>query len=904
MILLPINIDNKYDHLIDFESQREINDSFIIKSNGQGSIFDFYHKFEINHNINVGNTNIPQLGGILLISGSSKQNKFLHINAIKTEQIEGNYNVYITLSEQQQGQGVTNDGDAIKYNNLSLTYNNINTATTVSVTFEYAGNTKCVIFHLVPANQIWKAVIDSGSESTQIKVFSPTGEGNRIDISSYIWGLRGFKENDITHYRLNNNDIIQVEKRGNNFNRTLYKSIYYIKKAISNNEIAPESLVPQRCGQTFNDPIRMFTLTSDFTNDAFRENYVKLGNLKIASFGGVELPNIKLNGHSVPADKVGDNYYYRKYMGEFCHHILDYIKTAANANDTRKYLSLYVLVPNVYSTQKIRKNLDCIIEAIENILAQQENKYISGFSITAVSESDASIIGSIGQLNEKPTNSNCLIMDAGKGTLDFSLVNIDEQDKFTNISKNGIIGAAAAINYGFILDLLCAYYKEIGITLSKDELKEKIENGILGRGNSAVAGAGAGDVALLNKLMNAVDNYKIRYSTLQPANDTHITTVSNAQDNSFSLAAFTQWIESSRCKIHDNYVKGIMNEIVGNCIDKIDKSTKINKTEINYVLYAGRGFLYKDFKKAMHKALKEQYSAIKEIQMDNAPFDTDLLKTMCLDIASVIDEGRYNPYSFPEEQPVTEDNQSNFITAIKKFIPSSIKDIFGVNDNDGMKPKKVVNEPRKNYKEIKIEVRPNSKLQIGATYYDLRNFAEGDASLFISNENIYLRDSQGNVRIITEIQSNDRVNALVFPSLFPDVNAQTAIYMPNPVIATEPVNNSTVNSGTTQPVNNSGATQPANNSGTTQPVNNSGATQPVNNSGATQPANNSGTTQPANNSSATQPVNNSGATQPVNNSSATQPVNNSGTTQPANNSGTKKNVGNNDFSDLDDFFGN
>ena len=545
MLLLPINIDNRHDHLIDFESKRKVNDSFIIKTNGQGSIFDFYHNFHINSNISIDGAYKGELG-ILLISGSSKVNEFLYINDIQIEKINGNYNVSITLSKTQTHQGVINDNSAIRYNDPSLEYTGIDTATTVSVTFKYEGMAKCVIFHLAPADQIWKAAIDSGSESTQIKVFPPTGEGNRIDIASYIWALRGFRESDINYFRKENNDIIQVEKRDNEFNRTLYKSIYYIKKAICGNDIAPESLVPQNCGQTFNDPIRMFTLSSDFTNANFRNSYVKLGNLKIASFGGVELPNIMLNGHSVPADKVGDNYYYRKYMGEFCHHILDYIRTAAGTGATPKYLSLYVLVPNVYSAQKIRKNLDCIIEAMESILAHEGNdfeKYFGGFSITAVSESDASLIGSIDKLVNKPVNSNCLIMDAGKGTLDYSLVNIDEKGQFRNISKNGIIGAAAAINYGFILDLLCAYYKEIGIALSEEQLGEKIEKGILGRGNNIFAGAG--DVALLNKLMNAVDNYKIRYGTLMPANDTQDTTP-NDQDNSFSLAAFTEWIENNK----------------------------------------------------------------------------------------------------------------------------------------------------------------------------------------------------------------------------------------------------------------------------------------------------------------------------------------------------------------------
>ena len=79
MKLLPITIDNKYDYFVDFESNRSVQDAFIIKkSDGSSPIFEFYSKFDPDYTPNIKGENSTKLG-ILLLTDDEKSYKVLKL---------------------------------------------------------------------------------------------------------------------------------------------------------------------------------------------------------------------------------------------------------------------------------------------------------------------------------------------------------------------------------------------------------------------------------------------------------------------------------------------------------------------------------------------------------------------------------------------------------------------------------------------------------------------------------------------------------------------------------------------------------------------------------------------------------------------------------------------------------
>ena len=802
MKLLPITIDNKYDYYVDFESERndvdseKVQDAFIIKkADNNGDIFEFYPQLDLNITPSVKGKNRTELGILLLTDNATNNTRGYKVIHISNLTIDNNYHLTIDLCDNE-----TTDGNVAGFNhnniirdNFKFCYQNLVAATTLIVTFRYDNKKVDCRFHLAPPSQIWKAVIDSGSEATQIKVFTPDNNGEHLQLLSNIAALRNFDDKGITDLYKNGGGFIQAEGSFPNINKNLYKSIYYVKKNITTNDIKNiknDTLVRNQGNIKYDEPLMMLTRNSDLEYLAFRDNYIKLRNLKIASYGNLDLPKIEVdNGAYIKATDVGDNFYYRKYMSEYCYHILKHITTIkAQGDETPSYLSLYVLVPNIYSITKIRKNLDCIVKSMNKILSKEGEdfgKYISGFSITAVSESDASLIGAVSSnpgldLRDK----NCLIMDAGKGTLDFSVIHIDNDNNFKSLTKNGIIGASAAINYGFILDLLSAYYSQENQELTRAKLNEIISKGILGRENNKENFAGAGDVALLKKLMDAVDDYKIHYDE-KGATPLRNNNSGNANDNSFSLASFIEWIKKTRYKVPNVYVNGIINDIVKSTIEKIGDSNTIDK-----VLYAGRGFLFSELKTRMHDALKIKFKNIEEVGVNVQ--DTSTLKTMCLNISSVIDNGKYNPYDALITNTITTTDKietekkenidvselGRYVSGLKSSYEKYIKPNFEkLRSQLIINHKKEEQQVRRVYKYLRICTTGIDKLQINTTLYQLPQNIDQWVKLFISNDNIYIQ-SGNDTYILGESIAGASNDPLLFPSLFPDVSNTADIYIP------------------------------------------------------------------------------------------------------------------------------
>ena len=176
-------------------------------------------------------------------------------------------------------------------------------------------------------------------------------------------------------------------------------------------------------------------------------------------------------------------------------------------------------MPNVYSSKMVQEFLNYIREDVRELIKSGNDKFeeVKGFSVNAISESDASFIGAVknnilclaeDQNTQEIADGKYLIMDAGKGTLDFSIIEKKKEngkDIFYGVMQDGIIGASATISYGFMLDLIEEYKRVHHLDI---ELKKFISDIIL-----------EGDTYFINEILSYVDKYKIKYSSLEQNND-------------------------------------------------------------------------------------------------------------------------------------------------------------------------------------------------------------------------------------------------------------------------------------------------------------------------------------------------------------------------------------------------
>ena len=208
-----------------------------------------------------------------------------------------------------------------------------------------------LIAYLAPANQIRNAVIDCGSEATQGAVFR-SGEPHTVNrgiplLRQLINRLAG-EVNDLGMY-------VQAEDDGNNL--FLYKSNFFAKKEITDDEISDDKILPspeRKESESEDSILRMCTTLDDL--EKIKKSHIQLYNMKISAFGGVELPFIDWDGVDVAIDQVGNNFFYRKYILQFLNQIVTiFCHPSHQRNDSpARILCLNVLVPNVYTPSIIQ----------------------------------------------------------------------------------------------------------------------------------------------------------------------------------------------------------------------------------------------------------------------------------------------------------------------------------------------------------------------------------------------------------------------------------------------------------------------------------------------------------------------------------------------------------------------
>src|SRR5690606_34189157 len=116
----------------------------------------------------------------------------------------------------------------------------------------------------------------------------------------------------------------------------------------------------------------------------------------------------------------------------------------------QRMIRFVLLVPNIYDHQDIR-NTQLLLDLIFEDFATKEYKgKILAWEVLTISESDASFLGYINKSDVYiQKDSDYIIIDAGKGTTDFSIIRTGKDNIF-NIKpsyRNGFAGAGNMITF-------------------------------------------------------------------------------------------------------------------------------------------------------------------------------------------------------------------------------------------------------------------------------------------------------------------------------------------------------------------------------------------------------------------------------------------------------------------------
>lgn len=572
------------------------------------------------------------------------------IAIINTEQHEGTNILEVTLGRKNNKNASVNYVEYIRERNeyvcsmrkpdandtwevkFKLTLDDKNVGSTISIFLHYASN-------------IYDAIVDFGSEASQACWYKD-GIKRNINITKSI---NCVSNGGTTSYK----NYVQFESD------TLYKSIYYFKKKIGIEELMPWP-------DYSSDLLKFLVPTTEEVKDLYKD-YFQLPNTKLAQFDIDRLARMTVtaDGEDVSLNELGIE---RTLMNNIVMQTLLSIQSSSKSNKDGVYVVLNILMPNVYpihlTSQKLNQLAEDIHSLITNEFTKEKFKNIKAVELRSVSESDASLLGyaqSI-QNNKKALKSGYyLIMDAGKGTLDFSLVEVSEEMGYVNKSRAGIVGAGNAITYGLIIGLVNDYLSEMatGYVEESDNERQKmirlfIFNNILGGKRAGEEGIVI-DVARLQKFNQAVERYKIVYNGLYGKAPRIMTDEDQERSEDFSklsLKDFTDWINvlsdnnemltKESCGYVSTEIENIVFEAIRqmgnvvNCLNQTDKSI----STVKYVIFTGRGFLMKEFRDLMKKHLISNKIVVENETIEVIPLEH--MKSGCLDINQLLTGGQYD----------------------------------------------------------------------------------------------------------------------------------------------------------------------------------------------------------------------------------------------------------------------
>lgn len=628
--------------------------------------------------------------------------------------------------------------------------------------------TSSFIINVAPSANIFDAVLDFGSEASQVLVYWRGNDKIGNNLFPIYSGFKKYFGEDAT----NDDEVLQYEHKNN----SLYKSHFFIPKVIDTSVTYNPAACPK--------DIQLMKFYTPLTEmDELRTEYVTLHNVKIAAYGGVKPPQVKsATGNVIPVKGFQKNYFYRASVNSFVYQILEAVADDMQAPQPR-FVVLYALVPNVYSQSEVSAYLNALRGDAQAMIDsdQRLKDVIKGISISSVSESDASFLGF---LSACPVESNTLvkgeylIMDAGKGTLDFSIIDFDQNrtQSVKGVYRSGIVGAGNAITYAFLLAILAQIYSGVGgIEADREALIAAfIKNKVHGS-----------DECEVYKLMSLVEQYKRLYNDNALKNDW--ISVFKSKNTELELTGLINSLNENIKNLSklqdDSIIEAMMEKIADDAIAKLAYHRVDNMKQ---VIFTGRGFMMKSFKDKMMEKLKalDGYSDLKEITIDEKSAS---MKSICLFLLPYLIQDRYDGLMVGSPDILhhgdaaltkPQDKVEKRYKPKKKKGKSWSKVFASFLGDNGASGGDIYLQADNNYiNGVELSAKTTlDKIMISGNFYQLKNMQQGKLKVFFDGETFLARQES---RLLSFSPSVDIQQRMAYESMFPYAECDGDIPIPH-----------------------------------------------------------------------------------------------------------------------------
>lgn len=437
-----------------------------------------------------------------------------------------------------------------------------------------------VKIHLYKGNNVVKSyAVDFGSEASQI---GGLGTNNYVDLIDKFLSFHPQKPQRGQYWQTDAGD------------RHLYKSVFFLDRKPGDTHFAD---APNFAEDAFVKPLMP-------RDKSISDRLELLPNLKLMEIGQsafqfdgefkfTEKTDIDDSNRRTLGEPGMRAYVLRLILSNFLHCILKDVSDL----DSNVCLRLVLMVPNVYHQSQINR----IVRGLYKDYCTIEQKDIypkcKGIEIQVVSESDASFMGIRNQLPEREridaSQGYFLIIDAGKGTTDFSILQQQENlNKFNSCFRDGIPASGNILTYAFF-EALHAYFWNHGILNLNVCIRDAQKSELL-------------------RFMDLLEQFKIRYKEDADTNMGSFKPEKNNLTDSgeLSLVRINTYLETllkNNKSIPGS--KHFVDEKVQMLVNGLKESMPDFITEKNIqfkqVILAGRGLLFKPFKDAIVAMLEE-----------------------------------------------------------------------------------------------------------------------------------------------------------------------------------------------------------------------------------------------------------------------------------------------------------
>lgn len=470
--------------------------------------------------------------------------------------------------------------------------------------------------------EVVTAALDFGSEASQIKF---KDDKETLNVREAFCDLTKIDRNE-EHWQGRPSDDPEKKR--------LYKSIYHI-----HTEPAPTFFgdLPMNNGK------RTFIQTLlPVTHDDF-SHLILLPNLKLIELLRYNISAVDVNfgaesnTNLIPRSKETldngelQNAILRQIICNFL--AVTMFRKRVNANQ-RLCLFFTILIPNVYYQQKVSRIIDGLYEDFDLLVQNHLDLFgcYRGIEVNMISESDASYFGVMQQSLEVRSSAAkkgayCLMIDAGKGTTDFSLLHQigNQLSHYESIYRSGIPASGHVLTYAFY-EALRDYFTSINRGAVFEEIIRSAYTGAL-------------QTKHLLDFVARLEEQKAHYGKYKQKMDVETKNTACSVNTWDDLNGFLMELNTKGIQIPGAVSR--VDEKVAQMVQLLESSIEAyaQKRKIAFlkVFLSGRAFKFKPFKKAVIDSLIKHGLVLSTNQID---YTERLAKTACMN--GGLKEGDYN----------------------------------------------------------------------------------------------------------------------------------------------------------------------------------------------------------------------------------------------------------------------